>query len=766
MINQMGSQRNNNASQFLSQLSDPSHFAPQFFSTPKEDRLGQQGAGAGVQPGGGALPYLVKNQEKMIYYCVCIYQGTGERSAHRKVPACPICLCAWSFAEHLRSSRECVEALKREPLLQMKATGELFIVKTTLLQNGCPAPHCPCPEEGWRHAQIPNQCMLWWREAGWRLMGWHGSGANADSGAIKEKISRFRRNFKQRNKSTSEGSLQEEFSQQNDHATNHISDGINKLRCHFCHAVGPLIPHLHKAKVCLAAYIQQHLPNRAHIYRGQTRLAVFDLGLICNLCPSPDCAGSLSDDALTRHLQSDCLHFYKAEGVRLFNWTQDQSAASIQDKLKHRKSALKTFVADDRDMEPYQRELESVLKFTCSKCSIQGPLMDSEVHKIWGAGMNQNGPCWECSKCRGSDDKHQEMVMHGVERLRELGSCEESGDTLMKVLVQDSDNHTQRVVFLPRFLLLDDDDDLGVEVGDEELNPNSTTVLVPKNPEALTHIGDDATERANQNRKSLEGVAEYFGRRHFYGPIQETLSVFYRLKLAEIRLERLSMLRNLKRTSKGKIISHNPNLADVKDRHPHYAETQRFCFTNTCNWSPAAQEKRSKESAARANINGQVKIKVEVTVLEKLAVDSPVLRDIISGLAANSPFQAALISVAPTVLNFLKVKLRLLVKHIIAPTYSHWDLELRFAKHEWTVKLVGFLYCQEYDELNARIARGEISSKDFTREVTRHQSILPTATLSAQRIMEDYKISKDRAQVRTTDTVNRLISKSEIGSRT
>ena len=219
--------------------------------------------------------------------------------------------------------------------------------------------------------------------------------------------------------------------------------------------------------------------------------------------------------------------------------------------------------------------------------------------------------------------------------------------------------------------------------------------------------------------------------------------------MAEIRLERLSMLRNLKRTSKGKIISRDRNLAEVKDRHPHYAATQKFCLTNTCSWSPAAQEKRSKESAARANVNGQVKIKIEVTVLKKLAVDSPVLRDIIGGLAANSHFQASLISVAPTVLNFLKAKLKLLVKHIIAPTYTNWDLELCFAKQEWTVKMVGYLYCQELDELNRKIARGEISSKDFTREVARHQSILPTATLSAQRIMEDYQISKDRAQVTT-----------------
>ena len=62
------------------------------------------------------------------------------------------------------------------------------------------------------------------------------------------------------------------------------------------------------------------------------------------------------------------------EGARLFNWAHNQNTASLQDKLKHRKSALKTFVANERGVEPYQGDLESVMRFTCSKCSIQGPL--------------------------------------------------------------------------------------------------------------------------------------------------------------------------------------------------------------------------------------------------------------------------------------------------------------------------------------------------------------------------------------------------------
>ena len=640
-----------------------------------------------------------------------------------------------------------MQALKSEPLLGMKATGELFIVKTTLLQCGCPAPHCP--EAGYRHMQIPNHCLLWWMETGWKLMGWHCSTVNLDSGAIQEKIRQFRKNFKRRKNCTSEGSLQEQFSQKSDHATSSYRNGINEHGCQCCHTEGPLIPHLHEAKACLTAYIQKHLPNRAHMYGGKSRLALFDLGLICWLCPNPDCKGNLESEGLARHLQGPCLQFFQAEGCHLFNWTQNLSGASIQEKLRHRKSKVKCFGGSGQGMDAYQQELASVLKFVCSKCSIQGPLMGSVVHNVQGTGISLTSlePLWECSRCQSGDELHHELVMQAAERVIELGTASEFDDTLTPVKVEDQDQR-QRVVFVPTCLLGDPvPNDQASRVKDEELNPNSTTVLVPKNPEALDQIGDDAMERANTNKKSIERVAEFFGRRHLFAPVTPTLSVFYRLKLAQIRLERLSMISALKKTSKGKIISRDRNHAEVKDRHPHYAQTQKFCLTNTCSWSSAAQAKRSKESAARACINGQVKIKVEVTVVKNLAVDSPQLRDIIFGITSSSHGPASLISLAPTVLNFMKAKLRLLVKHIIVPTYSNWDLELKFAEREWTVKMTGFLYCKEFDELNKKIASGEVSPKEFTKEVRRHPSMLPTTALSARRLMADFSISEDRAQV-------------------
>ena len=71
-----------------------------------------------------------------------------------------------------------------------------------------------------------------------------------------------------------------------------------------------------------------------------------------------------------------------------------------------------------------------------------------------------------------------------------------------------------------------------------------------------------------------------------------------------------------------------------------------------------------------------------------------------------------------------------------------------FDDKEWTVKMVGYLYCKELEELNHKIAIGEIMPSEFTTVVRRHPSMMPTTALSAWRLMEDFSINEDRAQVR------------------
>ena len=157
-----------------------------------------------------------------------------------------------------------------------------------------------------------------------------------------------------------------------------------------------------------------------------------------------------------------------------------------------------------------------------------------------------------------------------------------------------------------------------------------------------------------------------------------TFDAFFNIKQALLK-SRISMLSIMTKTSKGKVKSRNPNQASCKERKPHFATTQKFCLTNTCSWSPSAQEKRSQESAARASVNGRVKIKVDVTILKELAVDSPHLKDIISETLLLQ--DSTLISLAPLVLNYLKAKVDFLVKQFFSQTFKNWDLDLRFSEH-------------------------------------------------------------------------------------
>ena len=604
---------------------------------------------------------------------------------------------------------------------------EVFIVKATVMLRGCPAPNCP----GGGHSEFPESCLLWWREIGWRVMGWKGSSENTKTATIKTKESMFRRNFLRRQPNR-------------DQQTENVSPNLDSERaqedcCQFCQQ-GPLVHHLHQTSRCLRAYTQRYLPTRGHLYVGKTDLAVFELGLVTPFCPNPTCLGSLQQEGFNRHARGGCLAFYQDEGKKLYQWDSGLDAALLCTKLCKRRTWLKNYV---KEAGTYEENLAKALKIVCFRCKMRGPLPSANEHKMFVSYM-PGGMQWMCSKCWKADQRHVDMVLNAVDRTRELGTAGEYDDTMKKVVVVDQSNDIRRVVFVPASIAPDQEPaDVAT---DAELDPRNTTVLVPKYPEALEQIGDEASERANMAKEGLERVAEFFGRRLLFGPVTECVSVLYRLKIAQIRLERLSMLRNMSSTSKGKIVSRDPNVAAVTERNPHFAATQQFCLTNTCNWSPAAQEKRSQESAARASVNGCVKIKVEMTVLKNLAVDSPHLRDIISEtLRFLGP--TSLISTAPLVLNYLKAKVDLLMKHVISQSYQNWDLELQFSEQEWTVQMVGFLFCKEFEEFNGKIARGEAAEDEFAKEARKYQHMLPTTTTSKNRLMEDYSIDEEFAEV-------------------
>ena len=654
-----------------------------------------------------------------------------------------LCLCGYDglLGDHLRNSKQCVDDLRNQPQLRMTVPNdEVFVVKATIILRGCPAPGCP----GGLHRQIPENCLFWWREVGWKVMGWKGSSENAGGAEIKRKESKFRRNFLHRSIQIDGSSNADDgdCNQPSQQTRNTRFDSQREVEkcCQFCQNQELVIPHLYQSKPCLRAYVKHNLPKQAQSYIGKSDLAMFDLSLMIQVCANPRCVGNFQLEGLNRHLQGVCLQFYQEEGEKLFQWDSALDKTSVCDRLKKRKSWLKTLLKDNR---MYEEDIANALRMECFRCKIRGPLLDDSVHKMLPAGIDQGtgGLLWECARCRKDNQSHRELVSNAIKRAAELGAPIESDDSMKMVSVEDTQHHRQRIVFVPACLV--PDDYTVPNISDAELNPLHTTVLVPKNPEALDQIGDEASERAKLAKESLERIAEYFGRRFLVGPVTDCVSVFYRLKIAQIRIERLNMLSIMKKTSKGKVKSLNPNQASCKERKPHFATTQKFCLTNTCSWSPSAQEKRSQESAARACVNGRVKIKVDVTILKKLAMDSPHLKDIISEtlLLHGSP----LISLAPLVLNYLKAKVGLLVKHFFSQTFKNWDLNLRFSEKEWTVRLVGFLYCEEYEELNSKIATGVVCPEEMTKEVIRHRHLLPTTTTSRREIMEAYKMTEEQA---------------------
>ena len=285
--------------------------------------------------------------------------------------------------------------------------------------------------------------------------------------------------------------------------------------------------------------------------------------------------------------------------------------------------------------------------------------------------------------------------------------------------------------------------------------PCTATVLVTRQPEALDTVGDEATQRAFDVKGELKNTLLFCSKRPFFAPAGLTLSVAYRKKQADIRQERLKMLTTLKATGKGEIISRDPPTASVKDRNPHYDATKNLSLTNTCNWSEAFSEKRSRECEAISKIGGQVKTRVNIQVLNKIAEDDPELRNIIHNMARQHcpEEQIPLLATVPIVVQYLVAKVDLLVSNIVTPStlynrYNHWDLDLDFARDEWSAYLRGFLYSECFEDINKKLARQGATLREMLRATTQNPECMPTVSLEFQHIADRYGISEERAKVR------------------
>ncbi len=626
----------------------------------------------------------------------------GGHQSRSNVLECNKCGHKGPYCNHLRNSSECLKWARTES--PKKGGDESFIVKCGVCLNECPNPQCP----GTDHRELPLACVQWWKNTGWKNMKWRGSSENADSNVITRKLKQYLWNRAHRSQESG-----------------------NNQNCIKCQYSGALIPHFFDSQVCLNSYINKHMFSIGNVYKDQNELAVFDLGILLNICPYPVCSKDVIE-GFTKHAEGPCSHFYKAQGEKLHGWSQSLTPRDIGKKFHNRKSGLKKRTENSRHFGRIrcQEELSDMLTAVCNRCSTLGPLLGDQDHEL----IPDGDVYWLCSRCLVPNE--QPDVVGHQQNMEELGKSRTERDGTLKLIKSTE----QRYTFVPAICV-------GVQtIVDEDFPlPLNTTVLVPQTAKAIDNIGEEAFDGAMEQREELMREANFISGRPLLMSCTTTSSVLYRKLLSDIKAERISMLKSMQRTSKGKIVSRDPNMAEIHVRNPHYETTKNFALNKTCHWSTGYQHNRSSASNARSCVNGQIKTKVRLTLMQDDPYDNPDVRRIGQQLL-NSCGDIGKLRTAPVLLNLLQAKVTLIVKHIISCNYNNWDLDVEFSVDSWAVYLHGFLYSEGFEDMNKRLASENIPHREIEEYIISRPSIIPTVSLNTFQIAENYNLSLEEAE--------------------
>ena len=383
----------------------------------------------------------------------------------------------------------------------------------------------------------------------------------------------------------------------------------------------------------------------------------------------------------------------------------------------------------------FRSEIYKLMTSICCTCIIQGPMTDGdeyEMKECIGTSPTQ----WLCKKCSASEDRQQHILQQSVESANRLSDL--TNDCAIEaVKVQENDHQSSRLVFMPKCFVSNPP----LQEDSTVVDPKKTTVVVPKHPDALDVFGEEATDAAFKAIHELKNCGEFISKRLIYTNLNAAMTILQTKKLAEIREGRVRMLHSMQTTSKGAVLSRDPNVGDIKQRKPHFAATKSFSLTDTCPWSEGHIQLKSEESTAIAWANGQVKTKVRVAVLN---LDCPELMNVIS--IARDHYGDRLVGMlplAPIVLQFARGKVKLMIKHLVSNLYDNWDLRVSFDKSNWGVELTGFLYSAQYDAINKKIARSGATLAEIVEAVTQHPEVQPTASLDPECIADFFGIRED-----------------------
>ena len=498
-------------------------------------------------------------------------------------------------------------------------------------------------------------------------MSWQGVDSSSSSSVIKRKMRIFRDNHNRRQNASSQSRevVNTGCSQRSDDISRDKTIGNTRhLRKHGLHikqqeclkctnSRGPLTAHLQENVDCLHAYHREYFAGRMNA--ENQRRVLFDLSLLLCFCPNPGCSMAEDGGGPAEHLDGLCSQYIIDEAVAVYGWERNVDRARFKGSLKRKATYLRQVSKQQQLTGPgmFRQELLTVLKMTCCTCFIQGPLLDARDHKLVEC-KGSSPVLWQCQKCNESHDERQDILRDVVRQMNKYGGLTNEG-ILKPVRIDNENGEQESIIFMPDRLA----DNLTLATELSIFDPPPTTVLVPQNPDGLDVFDEEAIDNAYQERKELKLISEFITKRIFLDKNPTTpLSLLFRKKLADIREERITILKGMQITSKGRVKSRNPNLGNIKSRNPHYAATKDLSLTNTCPWSEGHLRQRADESTAISCVNGQVKTKVKIGILKNLAVGSPELAVIMTQLAQYH-FEGkgvALLSAAPIVLQFAKAK--------------------------------------------------------------------------------------------------------------
>ena len=676
----------------------------------------------------------------------CSQRSAGS-SWQDEYTQCDICQVCGRIAYHLRRSKECLMQLKSQPQFQFQGSNEdeVFIVKMALMIGECPSSCCTTG----RHSEIPQDCIEWWKSEGWNIMGWRGESGIADAQIIKERIRNFVKN--QRKKKTPRGQPQSGTK-----VSQSLTDGGDRYRCRSCGCDRDLIQHLFENFPCLEAYIQHFLVAAED--EVDVRKSIFQLSIVLNMCARVECEQKNDFTYLGSHLNrsEECLAFYQNEGVELGipKWNPEASGRIISNKIAQMRRTMNEKKREEQSYGcvSFREELSRILNYACCRCGTLGPVAGEEQFVMRGGWTDANGdPAWFCSKCSENSPEWEtvrQKLSDDVERLKGPNDSQECDLKAVESQI------LHRLTLAPACLTENNADipQLSLSL--------STLVLVPNHPSAIRGI-KNWCDNVVKEKSELKRCTEEILKRPILTNFEQTLSCLYRSLLADMRSKMKEISIALSKSSRGEVLSRTPNITSATKRTPNIEMTIDGALKSLCNWSSQHEKQRSMESEARSHINGRVKVYVRGTILENLE-DEDLKRILLLGyrsfvdgevtsfeeLEGVQGLQAFIIRMTPVILKYVRSKVKLFIKNIIAPNYSNYDLRLEIDDERLIVQIHGYVYAKQFNNVNKMLAENPQQkwSPEVTDRVTAEEEILPTTSLNWRCLSDVYKIDEFRAK--------------------